>query len=87
MCGSTSEATPDSIVPGERYPGGPPNPEALARPARGRAGGRAGGGKSPAKGRGKARGASRGSGAAGESDEQRYTRVKRARPTEPAPDA
>ncbi len=39
--------------PGERYPGGPPNPEALARPARGRAGGRAGGGKSPAKGRGR----------------------------------
>ncbi|HEY4228442.1 MAG TPA: type I DNA topoisomerase [Candidatus Limnocylindrales bacterium] len=87
VCGSTSEAAPDTIVPGERYPGGPPNPEALARPARGRAGGRAGGTKGPAKGRGKGRGASRGTGAAGESDEQRYSRVRRARPTEPAPDA
>ncbi len=86
VCGSTSEAAPDAVVPGERYPGGPPNPEALARPARGRAGGRAGG-KAPAKGRGKARGGSRASGAAGETDDQRYTRVKRARPTEPAPDA
>ena len=34
-CGSTSEAAPDGIVPGERYPGGPADPEALARPARG----------------------------------------------------
>ena len=34
-CGSTSDVTPDAIVPGQRYPGGPPDPEALARPARG----------------------------------------------------
>ena len=37
ICGSTSATAPDAIVPGERYPGGPPNPDALARPARGRA--------------------------------------------------
>ena len=37
-CGSTSDAPRRSIVPGERYPGGPPNPEALARPARARRG-------------------------------------------------
>jgi DNA topoisomerase-1 len=44
VCGSTSEAAPDDIVPGERYPGGPPDPAALARPARGaRAGSRTGG--------------------------------------------
>ena len=42
VCGSTIEAAPDAIVPGERYPGGPANPEALARPARG--GARGGGG-------------------------------------------
>ena len=35
VCGSTIEAAPDAIVPGERYPGGPANPEAIARPARG----------------------------------------------------
>ena len=33
-CGSTSDTPADAIVPGERYAGGPPNPEALARPAR-----------------------------------------------------
>jgi DNA topoisomerase-1 len=38
-CGSTSETAPDEIVPGERYAGGPPDPAALARPARGRGGG------------------------------------------------
>ena len=38
-CGSTSETGPDDIVPGERYAGGPADPAALARPARGRAGG------------------------------------------------
>ena len=37
-CGSTSDATPDSIVPGQRYPGGPANAEAIARPARGKRG-------------------------------------------------
>ena len=98
-CGSLSEAAPDAIVPGERYPGGPPNPEALARPARGRGGPRSGaaktssksstkaGAKTTAKGRAKPRAAARGTAAAGETDEQRFTRVKRTRPTEPAPDA
>jgi DNA topoisomerase I len=43
VCGSTSETGPDDIVPGERYAGGPPDPEALARPARGHGGGRSGG--------------------------------------------
>ncbi len=81
-------------MPGERYAGGPPNPEALARPARGRGGARAGAGakagpKGAAKGRPKSRSSARsGTAAAGESDEQRYTRVaKRARPVEPAADA
>ena len=41
-CGSTSETAPDAIVPGEKYAGGPPDPEALARPARGRGGARTG---------------------------------------------
>ncbi len=36
VCGSTSDTAPDDIVPGERYAGGPPDPAALARPARGR---------------------------------------------------
>ncbi len=36
LCGSTIEAAPEAIVPGQRYPGGPANPEAIARPARGR---------------------------------------------------
>jgi len=35
-CGSTIEVGPDEIVPGGRFPGGPPDPAALARPARGR---------------------------------------------------
>jgi DNA topoisomerase I len=33
-CGSTIEMAPDDIVPGTRYAGGPPDPSALARPAR-----------------------------------------------------
>jgi len=41
-CGSTSETPADDVAPGETYPGGPPDPEALARPAR-RSGGRPGG--------------------------------------------
>ena len=44
-------AAADAIVPGERYAGGPPNPEALARPARGarrRAGRRRRPGRRPA---------------------------------------
>jgi len=36
VCGSTSETAPDDIVPGGRFAGGPPDPAALARPARGR---------------------------------------------------
>jgi DNA topoisomerase-1 len=57
-CGSTSETGPEAIVPGERYAGGPPDPAALARPARGRAaGGR--GGRARAGGRGAARGSTR----------------------------
>src|SRR4051812_31038417 len=99
VCGSTSDAAPDEIVAGQRYPGGPPNPEALARPARGRA--RAAttktstktATKSPAKsatnGRGNGRAAtSRSATPAAETDEQRFTRVsKGARPVEPAADA
>ncbi|MGZ9160326.1 MAG: topoisomerase DNA-binding C4 zinc finger domain-containing protein, partial [Candidatus Limnocylindrales bacterium] len=46
ICGSTSETAPDAIVPGERYAGGPADPTALARPARGRAGGARAGGRS-----------------------------------------
>ena len=45
-CGATVEL-PEAIVPGVRLPGGPPNPAALARPARGgRRPGRAGTGGS-----------------------------------------
>ena len=54
-CGSTSHASPDVIVPGERYPGGPPDPEALQRPARG-------GPRGGARGRGGPRGSSRSNG-------------------------
>ena len=56
ICGSTSETPPDDVVPGERYTGGPPNPEALARPARG---GRPAGGRSAGRTRGTARGGAR----------------------------
>jgi hypothetical protein len=35
VCGATIEAAPDAIVAGSRLPGGPPDPAALARPARG----------------------------------------------------
>lgn len=38
VCGSASQTGPDDIAPGERYPGGPADPEALARPARARGG-------------------------------------------------
>ena len=76
VCGSTSETSPDSIVPGDQYAGGPPNPEALARPARGaRSGGARGG-------------AGRGAGGrrtGGRSGGRSTTR--RARPVEPAADA
>jgi DNA topoisomerase-1 len=72
-CGSTSDVGPDGVVPGERYPGGPADPDALARPARGRRTG----------GSGSARGGSRSRGAG------RTTRStsRRSRPPEPATDA
>jgi ssDNA-binding Zn-finger/Zn-ribbon topoisomerase 1 len=57
VCGSASETAPDDIAPGERYAGGPADPEALARPSRGRAASPRG---AATRGRGGARG-SRGS--------------------------
>src|SRR4051794_9079722 len=75
VCGSTSDVPADEIAPGERYPGGPPNPEALARPARARGGARAGG--APKAG-GRARGGARSSG---------RSTTRRTRPVEPAADA
>jgi DNA topoisomerase I len=52
-CGSTSDASPDAVAPGERYAGGPPDPAALARPTRARgSGGRPGGRGRPGGGRG-----------------------------------
>ncbi len=74
VCGSTIEAEPDAIVPGERYPGGPADPAAIARPARSARGGAGG----SARGGGRARGPARSSG--------RGT-SRRTRPVEPAADA
>ncbi|MEX1170124.1 MAG: type I DNA topoisomerase [Chloroflexota bacterium] len=74
ICGSTSDAVAADIVPGERYPGGPANPEALVRPAGARRGGGTGGAKTGGRGRGGARGVGRGS-------------TRRASAVEPAPDA
>jgi DNA topoisomerase I len=75
ICGSTSETAPADVVPGVRYPGGPANPEALARPARARRGGpSAGGNRSSGRPRGGAR-------SAGRSGSRRSPSV------EPAPDA
>jgi DNA topoisomerase-1 len=71
ICGSTSDAVAADIVPGERYPGGPANPEVLARPARR---GASGGAKSAGRGRGGARGGARGG-------------PRRTSAVEPAPDA
>jgi DNA topoisomerase-1 len=51
VCGSASETPPDDIVPVERYAGGPPDPEALARPTRGRGGATGGNGKGRGSGR------------------------------------
>ncbi|MFL5685366.1 MAG: type I DNA topoisomerase [Chloroflexota bacterium] len=48
-CGSTSESPADDVVPGEIYPGGPPDPEALARPARRTGGGSGGNGRGTAR--------------------------------------
>jgi DNA topoisomerase-1 len=70
-CGSTSDASPDDIVPGTRHPGGPADPSQLARPARS---GRAAG---PPRGRG-------GRGATGRKRAQADTTD---RPTEPAGEA
>ena len=72
VCGSTSDTAPDDIVPGERYAGGPPNPEALARPARGaRSGGSRGGGRA----RGTTRGGAREHDATGATDRTGRRRV------------
>jgi DNA topoisomerase I len=57
-CGSTSETAPEAVVPGERYAGGPPDPAALARPARARGAGGRPGGRGRTGGRG-ARGSTR----------------------------
>jgi DNA topoisomerase-1 len=73
-CGSTSDSTAADVVPGVRYHGGPPNSEALARPARARRG------APPASG-GKSAGRSRGGPRAGRSGSRRSPSV------EPAPDA
>ncbi len=74
-CGSTSEASPDAIVPGQRYPGGPANAEAIARPARGKRGTAKGStGRSTGRARTGGRTASRGA-------------TRRTKPVEPAPDA
>ncbi len=70
ICGSASATPPDDIAPGERYAGGPADPEALARPSRARGGapraggtrGRAGG--KPAAGRTTARRGARSAGTA-----------------------
>ena len=71
VCGSTIEAAPDAIVPGERYAGGPPNPAAIARPARPA---RGGAGRGGGRARGPARSGGRGT-------------TRRTRPVEPAADA
>ena len=74
-CGSTSDAAPDTIVPGQRYPGGPANAEAIARPARGKRGAAKGAaGRSTGRARTGGRSAARGA-------------TRRTKPVEPAPDA
>ena len=73
-CGSTSDTAPDDIAPGERYPGGPADPEVLARPARG--GARGGGARGGARG-----GGARSSGRGGRGS------TRGSRPAEPAPGA
>jgi DNA topoisomerase-1 len=75
ICGSTSEVTPDDVVVGVRYAGGPANPEALARPARARRGGTSGGASRSA---GRPRGGARSGGRSGK---------RRSASTEPAADA
>ncbi|MEP6637992.1 MAG: type I DNA topoisomerase, partial [Chloroflexota bacterium] len=75
VCGSTSDTAAADVVPGVKYAGGPPDPEALARPARGRGGARTGG---AVKGGGRPRGGARSGG---------RSTTKRTRPVERAPDA
>ncbi len=65
-CGSTSNVSPDDIAPGEAYPGGPPDPEALQRPARRGGGGRGGGRRGSARGGGRTNGTRRSTEAAPE---------------------
>jgi DNA topoisomerase-1 len=73
ICGSASDVAAAEVVPGERYPGGPPNPAALARPVRARRAGGSGGGRGGGR-RGGARGSSR-------------SPSRRSGTAEPAPDA
>jgi DNA topoisomerase-1 len=54
VCGSASDTAPDDIAPGERYAGGPADPSALARPARG--GARGGGARTGARRGGRSNG-------------------------------
>ena len=87
ICGSASDTPAVDIVPGRKYPGGPANPEALARPARA--------GRGPAKSG--ARSTTRfGAKSATKFGARTTTRTgakagvrttKRPRPVEPAPDA
>ena len=74
-CGSTSETAPETIAAGERYPGGPPNPEAIARPTRGkRPAAKGSAGRSTGRARTGGRSAARGA-------------TRRTKPAEPTPDA
>ena len=75
ICGSASEVAAADVVPGVRYPGGPANPDALARPARARRGGAAPGGSKTG---GRARGGPRAGG---------RSAARRSPSAEPAADA
>ncbi len=88
VCGSAMDVGPDAIVAGERYAGGPPNPEAIARPTRGARRGAPAGKKPPAKGRAKPKTTARRATRTNETDEQRYERVMPSSDAaEPAADA
>jgi DNA topoisomerase I len=73
-CGSAIDTAPDAIVVGERYAGGPANPEAISRPARGK--------RSAAKGS-----ASRSTGRARTGGRTAARGSRRIKPAEPTPDA
>jgi len=74
-CGSAMDVGPDAIVAGERYAGGPANPEAITRPSRGkRPPARGSGGRSTGRARTGGRTAPRGA-------------ARRTKPAEPTPDA